>query len=157
MIDRLRLLRNALERMIIDDDWPPFLADLRRRSARVHEVGIHVQATIRSNGFWHSCEIFLYMVIPVVKALRVFDGKAPAMGLAWKVMHDLHTHIQSFIQPPFHLELDLAEQALENFRDRWRLMKIDLHWAGAMLNPMLRRWRSLHDLPESRTILNRAL
>jgi hypothetical protein len=35
-------------------------------------------------------------VIPVVKALRVFDGKAPAMGLAWKVMHDLHTHKHCF-------------------------------------------------------------
>jgi hypothetical protein len=134
MIDRLHLLRNVLERMIIDDDWLPFLADLRRRSARTHEVGVHVQATIRSDGFWHSCEKNLYMVILVVKALRVFDGKAPAMGLAWKVMHDLHTHIQSFTQPPFHLELDLAKQALENFCDRWRLMKTDLHWAGAMLN-----------------------
>jgi hypothetical protein len=109
MIDHLRLLRIALERMIIDDDWPPFLADLRRRSARTHEVGVHVRATIRSDGFWHSCEKFLYMVIHVVKALRVFDGKAPSMGLAWKVMHDLQTHIQSFTQPPFHLELDLAE------------------------------------------------
>jgi hypothetical protein len=89
MIDRLHLLRNALERMIIDDDWPPFLADLRRRSARAHEVEVHVRATICSDGFWHSCENVLYMVIPVVKALRVFDGKAPAMGLAWKVMHDL--------------------------------------------------------------------
>jgi hypothetical protein len=59
MIDCLRLLCNALERMIIDDDWPPFLADLRRRSARAHEVGVHVQATILSDGFWHSCEIFL--------------------------------------------------------------------------------------------------
>jgi hypothetical protein len=97
------------------------------------------------------------MVIPVVKALRVFDGKAPSMELAWKVMHDLQTHIQSFTQPPFHLEIDLAEQALENFCDRWRLMKTDLHWAGAMLNPMLRGWHSLHDLPESRTILNRIL
>jgi hypothetical protein len=55
------------------------------------------------------------------------------------------------------LELDLAEQALENFRDRWRLMKTNLHWAEAMLNPMLRGWRSLHDLPESRTTLNRVL
>jgi hypothetical protein len=109
MINRLRLLCNALERMMINDDWPPFLADLRRRSARAHEVGVHVRATIRSDGFWHSYEIFLYMEIPVVKALRVFDGKAPSMGLAWKIMHDLQTHIQSFTQPPFHLELDLAE------------------------------------------------
>jgi hypothetical protein len=157
MIDRLRLLRNGLERMIIDDDWPSFLVDLRRRSARAHEVGVHVRATIRSDGFWHSCEIFLYMVIPVVKALHVFDGKAPTMRLTWKVMHDLQTHIQSFTQPSFHLKLDLAEQVLENFRDRWRLMKTDLHWAGVMLNPMLRGWRSLHDLPESWTILNRVL
>jgi hypothetical protein len=136
MIDHLRLLRNVLERMIIDDDWPPFLADLRRRSTRAHEVEVHVRATIRSDGFWHSCEKNLYIVIPIVKALHVFDGKAPSMGLAWKVMHDLQTHIQSFIQPPFHLELDLAEQVLANFRNRWRLMKTDLHWAGAMLNSM---------------------
>jgi hypothetical protein len=54
-----------------------------------------VRATIRSDGFWHSYEKNLYMVIPVVKALRVFDGKAPTMGLPWKVMHDLQTHIQS--------------------------------------------------------------
>jgi hypothetical protein len=110
MIDRLCLVCNALERMIIDDDWPPFLADLRRRSARAHEVGVHVQATIRSDGFWHSFEFFLYMVIPIVKALRVFDGKAPAMGLTWKVMHDLQTHIQSFTQPIFHLELILPKK-----------------------------------------------
>jgi hypothetical protein len=63
-------------------------------------------------GFGIAMNFFLYMVILVVKALRVFDGKAPAMGLAWKVMHDLQTHIQSFTEPPFHLELDLAEQAL---------------------------------------------
>ena len=66
-----------------------FLADLRRRSARAHEVEMHVRTTIRSNGFWYTYENFLYMMIPIVKALCVFDGKAPTMGLAWKVMHDL--------------------------------------------------------------------
>ena len=81
MIDRLCLLCNALEKMIIDDDWPSFLADLRRRSARAYEVEVHVQATIHSNGFWHSCENSFYMVSPIVKALRVFDGKALTMGL----------------------------------------------------------------------------
>jgi hypothetical protein len=103
MIDRFCLLRNALKRMIIDDDWPPFLVDLRRRLARAHEVGVYVRATIRSDGFWHSCKKNLYMVIPVVKALHVFDGKAPAMGLTWKVMHDLQIHIQSFTEPPLPL------------------------------------------------------
>ena len=33
----------------------------------------------------------------------------------------------------------------------------DLHWAGAMLNPLLRGWAPLHDHEHSRTILNRVL
>ena len=32
MIDRLLQVRNALERMIIDDEWPTLMSDLRRRS-----------------------------------------------------------------------------------------------------------------------------
>ena len=61
------------------------------------------------------CKNFLYMVIPVVKALRVFDAKAPAIGLAWKVMHDLETHVHEFVQPPFVLSVDLAAEAMSIF------------------------------------------
>ena len=52
------------------------------------------------------------MVIPVVKALCVFDGKAPAMGLAWKVMHDLETHVREFVQPSFAFSADLVAEAM---------------------------------------------
>jgi hypothetical protein len=31
----------------------------------------------------------------------------------------------------------------------------DLHWAGAILNPLLRGWAPLHEDENSRTILNR--
>jgi hypothetical protein len=93
MIDRLLQVRNALKRMVLDEDWPTLLRDLRRRSATAYMKGFAVRRFIRSNGFWNTCENFLYMVIPVVKVLCVFDGKAPAMGLAWRVMHDLQTHV----------------------------------------------------------------
>ena len=96
---------------------------------------------------------FLYMVIPVVKALRVFDGKVPAMGLAWRVMHDLQTHIRGFGKPPFHLSPELATNAMLTFQNRWRLMLNDLHWAGAMLNPLLCGWAPLHE-DEIRGLLN---
>ena len=56
------------------------------------------------------------MVIFIVKALRVFDSKALAMGLAWKVMHDLETHVREFVQPPFALSVDLAAEAMSTFR-----------------------------------------
>ena len=63
------------------------------------------------------------MVIPVVKALRVFDGKAFAIGLAWKVMHDLETHVLEFVPPPFALSVDLAAKACEP-RNRVSLLEI---------------------------------
>ena len=79
---------------------------------------------------------FLYMVIPVVKALYVFDGKAPTMGLMWKVMHDLETHVCKFVELSFSLSADLAIEAMFTFQNRWWMMLTDLHWVGAMLNPI---------------------
>ena len=95
------------------------------------------------------------MVIPVVKALRLFDGKAPATGMAWRVMYDLKIHVQGFVEPPFCLGLELAQRALLSFENRWTLMMTDLHWAGGMLNPTLREWAPLHEHDQSRRILNR--
>jgi hypothetical protein len=77
--------------------------------------GFAVRRFKRSDGFWNTCKNFLYMVIPVVKALRVFDGKALAMGLTWRVLHDLQTHICGFSKPPFHLSLELAANAMLTF------------------------------------------
>ena len=74
---------------------------MKRRSATAYMKCFAVRRFIRSDGFWNMCEKFLYMVILVVKALRVFDGNALAMGLAWKVMHDLQTHVHGFSRPPF--------------------------------------------------------
>ena len=103
------------------------------------------------------CKNFLYMVIPVVKALCVFDGNAPAMGLAWRVMHDLETHVCGFSRPPFRLSAELATNAMLTFQNRWRLMLTNIRWAGAMLNPLLRGWAPLHEEEDSRKILNRVL
>ena len=69
---------------------------------------------------------FLCMVIPMVKALLVFDDKAPIMGLAWKVMHDLKTHVRKFAEPLFTLSVDLAAEAMFTFQNRWWMMLIDL-------------------------------
>ena len=118
MIDRLLQVRNALERMIIDDEWPTLMSDLRRRSPTAYAKAALVQRFIRSDDFWDTCENFLYMVIPVVKALCLFDGKAPATGMAWRVMYDLKIHVQGFAELPFHLGLELARRSLLSFENR---------------------------------------
>ena len=154
MIDRLVQVRNALERMVVDDDWNTFMGVLRRRSHTSYMRCFVARRFVRSDGFWNTCENFLYMVIPMVKALRVFDSKAPTMGLAWKVIHDLETHVCEFVQPPFALSVDLAIEAMSTFRHRWWMMLIDLHWVRAMLNLVLRGWTPFHEHEQSRRILN---
>ena len=63
MIDRLVQVRNALERMVVDDDWNTFMGDLRRRSHTAYMRCFAVRRFVRSDGFWNTCKNFLYMVI----------------------------------------------------------------------------------------------
>ena len=51
MIDRLLQVRIALERMIIDNEWPTLMSDLRRRSPMAYAKATLVQRFIRSDGF----------------------------------------------------------------------------------------------------------
>ena len=96
MIDRLLQVCNALERMIIDDEWPTLMSNFRRMSPTAYAKVALVQQFIRSDSFWNTCKNFLYMVILVIKALRLFDGKALATDMAWRVMYDLKIHVQGF-------------------------------------------------------------
>ena len=155
LIDRLLQVHNALKRMIIDDEWPTLMSNLRRRSSTTHAKGAAVQRFIRSGGFWDTCENFLYMVIPIVKTFFLFNGKALAIGMAWRIMYDLKTHVQGFVEHPFALGLELAQRALLSFENRWALIMTDLHWAKRMLNPTLRGWAPLHEHDQFRRILNR--
>ena len=50
MIDRLLQVRNALERMIIDDEWSTLMSDLRRRSPTAYAKAASVRRFIRSVG-----------------------------------------------------------------------------------------------------------
>ena len=115
MIEHLIQVRNALERMVVDADWYILLGDMRKRSAIAYMKCFAVRWFIPSDGFWNTCKNFLYMVIPVVKALCVFDGNTPAMGLAWRVMRDLQTHVRGFSRPPFCLSAKLAANAMLTF------------------------------------------
>ena len=57
-------------------------------------------------------------------------------------MHDLETHVREFVQPPFALSADLAAEGMSTFRHRWWMMLTDLHWAGAMWNPVCRNTKT---------------
>jgi hypothetical protein len=58
------------------------------------------------------------MVEDVLKALRVFDGREPAMGRAWLTMNNLKKHIFNLQNPPFNLPARIATTLEENFTKR---------------------------------------
>jgi len=47
--------------------------------------------------------------------------------------------------PPFSLPLKLASSVKSQFQCQWRMMKIDLHYALAFLNPYLLGNNMIHD------------
>ena len=90
-----------------------------------------------------------------MKALRVFDGKEPAMGKAWLTMNNLRKYIFRLRYAPFLLTLAIAEEIKENFIKRWDMMWTDLHYAGAMLNLYLQGHMELQQNGEAKCALNR--
>jgi hypothetical protein len=95
MIARMLEVKDALERMVIDPRWNEYMGTLfnRQNGHRAHTLAREVRATIRDDGFWQQCENFEHMVKSVIKTLRVFDGRTPAMAKAWLEMNNLKRHV----------------------------------------------------------------
>jgi hypothetical protein len=159
MISRVVECKSALIRVIMDETYVQFEASLDRRQngdilsarARIARNDIH------SESFWLECDNFLHMVEPVIIALRVFDGKAPAMPKAWLVMKTLQEHVWSLRNEPCFLNDETATKFEEHFEARWKLMLTDLHYARALLNPFLIEVGTLRSDGVAKRALNRVL
>jgi hypothetical protein len=77
------------------------------------------------------------MVKPVIKALRVFDGRTPAMAKARLEMNNLKRHMFKLQDPDFNLPASMDARLEAQFMHRLDMMLTDLHYAGALLNPFL--------------------
>lgn len=94
--------------------------------------------TIDDLAFWQRCKNYVFIVEDVLKALRVFDGREPAMGKAWITMHRLRRHVFQLREGPFFLPDHLAKVMEETFEERWNMFFTDVHYAGALLNPYIK-------------------
>ena len=127
----------------------------RQNGVQAHALATQVRSHVLDENFWRRCQNYTYMVEDVMKALRVFDGKEPAMGKAWLTMNNLRKHIFRLRYAPFSLTPAIAEEIEENFMKRWDMMLTDLHYARAMLNPYLRGHMELQQNGEAKRALNR--
>jgi hypothetical protein len=97
------------------------------------------------------------MVEDVLKALRVFDGREPAMGRAWLTMNNLKKYIFNLRNSPFNLPARIATTLEENFTKRWDMMITDLHYACALLNPYLKDVLEIQENGDAKRALNRVV
>jgi hypothetical protein len=67
------------------------------------------------------------------------------MGKAWFIMKTLEKHVQSLRDPPFSLPPKLTSCAESQFQHQWKMMKTNLHYVGAFLNPYLLGNNMIHD------------
>ena len=157
MIMRMVEVREALENVVMHRKFVEYMATLfnRQNGVQAHALAMQVRSHVLDENFWRRCRNYTYKVEDVMKALRVFDEKEPAMEKAWLTMNNLRKHIFRLRYPPFSLTLAIAEEIEENFMKRWDMTLTDLHYAGAMLNPYLRRHMELQQNGEAKRALNR--
>jgi len=159
MIDRLVECKQALQHVVVDEGYMTFEFSLEKRTNRrlVMHRAKEVRMNIHSEAFGVRCDNFLHMVEPVLVALRHFDGKIPAMPKAWLVMKNLRDHVYSLKNPPFLLDPVVATRYEKNFNSHWQLMRIDLHYAGALLNPYLKGVPEIQNDEHAKGALNRVI
>ena len=150
-------VREALENVVMHHKFVEYVATLfnRQNGVQAHALATQVRSHVLDENFWRRCRNYTYMVEDVMKALRVFDRKEPAMGKAWLTMNNLRKHIFRLRYAPFSLTPAIVEEIEENFMKRWDMMLTDLHYAGAMLNPYLQGHMESQQNGEAKHALNR--
>jgi hypothetical protein len=159
MISRMLKVKNALEQVVIHPRWTEYVRSLfnRQNGHHAHALASLVRATILEGNFWHRCQNYVHMVEDVLKALRVFEGRDPAMGRAWLTMNNLKKHIFNLRNPPFNLPRRIAATLEENFMKRWDMMVTDLHYASALLNSYLKDVMEIQENDDAKLALNRVV
>jgi hypothetical protein len=119
------------------------------RTKKACSIAKKVKEYVLNEHFWEQCTNFREVVEPVMWALRDFDGKDPCMK---KILHNsrnLEKHVVSLRDEPCRLYHYMADPMEDAFYNRWTMVKIDLHYAGALLNPYLLYDKELADNSDS--------
>jgi hypothetical protein len=87
--------------------------------------------------FWERCINFCEVVAPIMWALRDFDGKGPCRGKILHIFRNLEKYVLSLRSESFRLDHDMADAIEDVFYNHWTMVRTDLHYAGALLNPYL--------------------
>jgi hypothetical protein len=118
-------------------------------TVRARTISKKVKEYVLNEHFWERCTNFHEVVAPVMWALWDFDGKGPCMGKILHIFRNLEKHVVSLRGKSFMLDHDMADPMEDVFYNHWTMVKIDLHYVGALLNPYLLHDKELADNNDS--------
>ena len=78
-------------------------------------------------------------------ALWDFDSKGLCMEKILHIFHNLKKHVLSLKGEPFRLDHDMANARENVFSNCWTMVRIDLHYVGALLKLYLLHDKELTD------------
>jgi hypothetical protein len=146
MVDRLLQVRTTLEQSVVDPQWTGYMSKLRdSRMVKARTISKKVKEYVLNEHFWERCTNFCEVVALVMWALRDFNDKDPCMRKILHIFRNLEKHVVSLRGEPFKLDHDMADPMEDAFYNRWTMVKTDLHYAGALLNPYLFHDKELAD------------
>lgn len=146
MVDRLVRVRQALQQSVVDEQWISYVSGLRDTSKKKpRTISRDVKKYVLDDHFWERCTNFQEVVAPVMNALRDFDSGEPCMGKIRHIFRNVEKHIHSVREEFFEINDEETIDVEKHFRERWALVKTDLHDAGALLNPYLLHDKELAD------------
>jgi hypothetical protein len=146
MVDQLLQVRTALEQSVVDPQWVGYVSKFRdSHTVRARTISKKVKEYVLNEHFWERCTNFREVVASVMWALWDFGGKGPCMGKILHIFYNLEKQVLSLRGEPFRLDYDMANAMEDAFYNRWTMVKTNLHYSGALLNPYLLHDKELAD------------
>ena len=136
MVDRFITLRKVVELTVLNTRWNTWSSKLPKK---LFERSRRVKACVLKESFWKQCQNIITICESPLCYLRRFDRKSPMMGETYFAMHDLEKAIYELCCAPFNMPSAHHVELVGSFHMQWTMIRTDLHYVGATLNPRYAR------------------
>lgn len=130
MLERYLHLRPVLELLVAN---PGYKAWLSKQTPETKKEAERVKTTTQSSDHWDAVEFTLKMLLPVLRVLRLTDGKTGAtLSKVYNLMSQLSTHFEKEIEG---FDDSIRQKVWDLFMARWTYFHEPIFTAAYFLDP----------------------
>ncbi|XP_022874101.1 uncharacterized protein LOC111392920 [Olea europaea var. sylvestris] len=134
MTKRLREVRSALEKMVMDSDWKVY------RDANIDNKAQEVKKCVMTDSWWNDLDYLLSFTDPIINMLRVADLDSPVLHSIYIMWDTMIENVKKIIFQ--HEGIDMVggnsiffDTILQILESRWNKSNIPLHCMAHSLVP----------------------